>query len=63
MQPFHVFTRARRTTADEFVVTGKRTVTGDGFKVELDLSSQVLAIKVPIDWDSYLATRGRIGHR
>jgi len=26
-----------------------RTVTGDGFKVELDLSGQVLAVKAPID--------------
>jgi hypothetical protein len=37
--------------ANEFLVTEKRTVTIDGFKVELDLSSQVLAVEAPIDRD------------
>jgi hypothetical protein len=34
---------------DQFHIPGTRTVTGDGFKVELDLSSQVLAVEAPID--------------
>jgi hypothetical protein len=43
----------RPTETNEFVSFGKRTVTTDGFNVELDLSNQVLAIKTPkdIDWD------------
>jgi len=41
----------RRTAANEFLVPGKRTVTGDGFKVELDLSNQALAVEAPIDLD------------
>jgi len=40
---------ARRTAAHEFGVPGRRTVTARGFKVELDLSSQVLAIQAPLD--------------
>jgi hypothetical protein len=36
---------------DQIHVPGTRTVTGDGFKVELDLSSQVLAVEAPIDLD------------
>jgi hypothetical protein len=39
------------TAVNEFVVPGRRTVTCDGFKVELDLSNQVLAVEAPIDWD------------
>jgi hypothetical protein len=41
--------RARRPVALEFAVPGRRTVTTDGFKVELDLTSQVLAIHAPLD--------------
>lgn len=39
---------ARPTVANEFEIPGRRTVTRDGFKVELDLSSQVLAVEAPI---------------
>lgn len=39
---------ARPTVANDFEIPGRRTVTRDGFKVELDLSSQVLAVKAPI---------------
>ena len=35
---------------EQIHVPGTRTVTGDGFKVELDLSSQVLAVEAPIDF-------------
>ena len=34
---------------EQLHVPRTRTVTGDGFKVELDLSGQVLAVKAPID--------------
>lgn len=34
----------RRTAASEFTATGKRIVIADGFRVELDLTRQVLAI-------------------
>jgi hypothetical protein len=44
MQRFRLFTGARRKTADEFATPGRRTVTADGFTVELDLSGQVLAV-------------------
>lgn len=50
MQWFRVGTGARRT-GDEFAVPGRRTVTVDGFTVELDLSSQVLAVEAPKDLD------------
>lgn len=40
---------ARRTAAPDFAAPGRRTVTADGFKVELDLTSQVLAIHAPLD--------------
>lgn len=39
------------TFAKEFAVPTKRTVISSGYKVELDLTSQVLAVKVPIDRD------------
>jgi hypothetical protein len=38
---------ARSTDSAEFAVAGKRTVAADGFRVELDLTSQVLAINLP----------------
>lgn len=43
----------RPAVTNEFVSFGKRTVTTDGFNVELDLSNQLLAITTPkdIDWD------------
>ncbi len=44
---------ARSTDSSEFAVAGKRTVAADGFTVELDLTSQVLAINLPeheYDW-------------
>lgn len=41
--------RVRRPSAREFVVPGRRTVTTDRFKIELDLTSQVLAIHAPLD--------------
>ena len=40
---------AGRTAAGEFEVPRTRTKTGDGFRVELDLSTQVLAVEAPID--------------
>jgi len=43
--------------ADEFAVPGKRTVVTDGFSVELDLSSQVLAVEAPIDTGYYFDYR------
>ena len=39
------------TFANEFAIPGKRTVITDGYEVELDLTSQVLAVKAPIDRD------------
>jgi hypothetical protein len=39
------------TFANEFAVPGKRTVIRGRYKVELDLTSQVLAVKAPIDRD------------
>jgi hypothetical protein len=36
---------------EQIQAPGTRTVTGDGFKVEIDLSSQVLAVEAPIDLD------------
>ena len=41
------------TPANEFAVPGKRMVTTDRFRVELDLTDQVLAVKAPIDYDFY----------
>ena len=38
-----------RTVVDEFVVPGMRRLTCDGFRVDLDLSSQVLAVQAPVD--------------
>jgi hypothetical protein len=49
---------ARRTAANKFMVPARRTVTVDGFKVELDLSSQVLAVEAPIDLDYHLERGG-----
>ena len=48
--------RAHLTADNEFVVPGKRVVTGDGFRIELDLSTQVLAVEAPIDRDFDLET-------
>ena len=39
------------TRANEFAVTGKRIIITGSYKVELDLTSQVLAIEAPIDED------------
>lgn len=41
----------REVHAGDFETPGMRKVVHDGFKVELDLSSQVLAVKAPIDLD------------
>lgn len=41
----------RDRVANEFAVPGKRTVITGGYKVELDLTSQVLAVRAPIDRD------------
>ncbi|MDF0668152.1 MAG: hypothetical protein P0119_19075 [Nitrospira sp.] len=38
-------------TANEFIAPGKRTAISDTFKVELDLSTQVLAIQAPEEQD------------
>jgi hypothetical protein len=38
---------ARDTGDSEFAVAGQRTVTASGFRVELDLTSQVLAVDTP----------------
>ncbi len=49
----------------EFGVPGRRTVVVDGFKVELDLSTQVLGIRSVIELDSpetpLIATLGTVG--
>ncbi len=37
------------TASNEFVTPGKRTAITDDFRIELDLSSQVLAIYAPVD--------------
>jgi len=39
------------TFAREFAVPGKRIVISGGYRVELDLASQVLAVKAPMDMD------------
>jgi hypothetical protein len=43
---------SRRRSAHEFGVPGRRTVTSNGFKVELDLSTQVLEIQALLDRES-----------
>ena len=45
------------------MVAGRRAVTRDGFKVELDLSTQVLAVKVPIDLDEAFKRGDKPGSR
>jgi hypothetical protein len=40
---------AGRTAVPDLAAPARRTVTGDGFKVDLDLTSQVLAIHAPLD--------------
>ena len=39
------------SSENEFAVPGKRTVITAGYKVELDLTNQVLAIGAPKDWE------------
>jgi hypothetical protein len=48
----------RPTAADTFVAPARRTVIVDGFEVELDLSSQVVAVEAPIDLDYHLERWG-----
>ena len=50
-KPESVVTPEADRFANEFAVPGKRTVITGGYKVELDLTSQVLAVKAPIDRD------------
>lgn len=40
---------ARSAAASEVPISGRRTVTANGFRVELDLTSQILAIDAPLD--------------
>ncbi len=47
---------------EQIQVPGTRTVTSDGFKVELDLSSQVLAVEAPIDFDFEFEQDVESGH-
>ena len=60
LQPESVVTPAAiqaNTFANEFAVPGKRTVITKGFRVELDLTSQVLAVNAPVDEDFHFEFR------
>jgi hypothetical protein len=41
----------KRTFRNEFAIPGKRIIITGGYRVELDLTGQVLAVKTPIDRD------------
>lgn len=50
--------RPADSSANEFAVSDKRTIITAGYKVELDLTNQVLAVTAPIDRDLDLGYRG-----
>jgi hypothetical protein len=55
---------ATSTLANEFAVPTKRIINTAGYSIELDLSTQVLAVKAPIDMDWDLDySRGESGFR